>query len=86
MHAERGDDVVILNGVAARQHPPGHVVEAYVQKYEVPQPDPEGFWLMEVHDALAWQGHLGKRQENATRFVADQAATGTALCKPNARR
>jgi hypothetical protein len=71
LHAERGDDVVVVEGTAALCEPPRAVVEAYAEKYGAELALEES-WLLEVESALAWQGHLGANQQNATRFVVDQ--------------
>jgi hypothetical protein len=77
LHAERGDDVAIVRGRAARCAPTTGVLEAYATKYEARELDPEEFWKVTVDSALAWQGHLGSAQRSATRFSAgtDPAAS-----------
>jgi hypothetical protein len=67
LHAEAGDDVAIIEGHAV-QRPAPDVAAAYAEKYHWPDPDPRSFWMVEVESALAWRGHLGPVQIDATRF------------------
>jgi pyridoxine/pyridoxamine 5'-phosphate oxidase len=69
LHVESDDDVVIVNGRASLRLPSTGVVAAYASKYAAHDLDPAAHWTIDVDSALAWQGHLGSAQVNATRFT-----------------
>jgi hypothetical protein len=69
LHVESGDDVAIAEGRAMRTEVTQDVVDAYAAKYESVDLDRAAFWTIEVESGLAWQGHLGSAQVNATRFA-----------------
>jgi hypothetical protein len=67
VHLEKGDDVVILEGVIERVESPddplvARVQEAYKRKYKMPHPPP--FWVLRPQIAFAWDKDL----RTATRF------------------
>jgi PPOX class probable F420-dependent enzyme len=67
LHVEAGDHVAIVEGSAVRRRGEG-VAAAYAAKYGWAGPDPETLWEVAVDSALAWRGHLGSAQIDATRF------------------
>jgi len=69
LHVESGDDVAIIEGRAQRGEATANVLDAYMSKYDSSNLDPSAYWTIEVESALAWQGHLGSAQTNATRFT-----------------
>jgi hypothetical protein len=69
LHVESGDDIAIIEGRASDREVTSNVVKAYAAKYSSTGLSPMGFWTIEVESALAWQGHLGDAQINATRFT-----------------
>jgi hypothetical protein len=68
LQLEAADDVVIVEGLGHAQPPTTAVVAAYTAKYREPSPEPS-FWRVESTGALAWRGHTGAEQVDATRFV-----------------
>ncbi|MFL5954752.1 MAG: pyridoxamine 5'-phosphate oxidase family protein [Gaiellaceae bacterium] len=68
IHADVDDRVAIVEGRAAPQPVPKSVVDGYALKYGSTDLDPTAFWRVEVESALAWRGHLGTEQLDATRF------------------
>jgi hypothetical protein len=75
LHIESGSDVAIIEARACHREVTASVVESYAAKYSSSSLDPMGFWAMEVESALAWQGHLGDTQINATRFTTTSPAS-----------
>jgi hypothetical protein len=80
VHAEADDRVAIVEGRAAPQPVPVGVLESYAAKYGSTDLDPTAFWRVEVDSALAWRGHLGTEQLDATLFtpadvVGDEASS-----------
>jgi hypothetical protein len=69
LHLASVDDVAILEGRAVAETPTGAVVAEYVEKYGEPPPVEPSFWRVEPSSALAWRGHAGAVQVEATRFV-----------------
>jgi hypothetical protein len=63
------DRVAIVDGRAALQPVPKSVADSYATKYGSTELDPTAFWRVEVDSALAWRGHLGAEQLDATRFT-----------------
>ncbi len=69
LHVERGDDVAIVEGRALPGEATPNVLAAYATKYRAHDLDRSAFWTVEVESALAWRGHLGSVQRDATRFT-----------------
>jgi hypothetical protein len=68
LHVESGDDVAIVDGSAVRGSAAPGVIGACAAKYGWTDLDADTFWTIEVESALAWRGHLGSAQLDATRF------------------
>jgi hypothetical protein len=68
LHVESGDDVTILEGRAVRRAGEG-VAAAYAAKYDWGDVQSDTLWVVDVESALAWRGHLGSGQVDATRFT-----------------
>jgi len=69
LHVDSGDVVTIIEGRALPGRADDDVLAAYSDKYGETAPDPDSFWVVEVESALAWRGHLGSEQVQATRFT-----------------
>jgi hypothetical protein len=67
LHLAAGDLVAILNG-EARPDDADDVRRAYAAKYGS-VPEGPALWRVEVSSAVAWRGHRGDAQVDATRFA-----------------
>ena len=67
LHLASGDLVAILDG-EARRSDGDDVRGAYAAKYGA-LPDGPALWRVDVVSALAWRGHGGTAQLDATRFT-----------------